>query len=183
MSNWKERFWFDVGRLVVELPDGHLVRVPGPPPYGSDHDDDHLLYQVSYLAELWWPVMFATLTDRPDPRDYRGKRRTVGLKEAKRRHARMERLCLKIGYKLFRVRREMADWVRYRYEHPTWVSRPRYRDTRYRQVALVMLAVYGSLAAETLEQMPRLAGDKEFIQASLRPVAFDDLPRLYELAA
>ena len=183
MSTLKERFWYDAGYMTVELPSGELVRLHGPPPVGDHLDDDHVLYRVSALAQLWWKVMLDTLPERPERRDFKGKRRLGAYRAAMKRHNAQERLCLRIGYRLLRIRREMADWVRYRYEHPTWVTRPRYRDTRYRQVALVMLAVYGSLAAETLEQMPRSAGDHEFIQASLRPISIDDLPSAYVGAA
>ena len=66
MSNWKERFWYDVGYMTVELPNGKLVKLQGPPPFGDHLDDDHLLYRVSALAQLWWEVMLDSLPERPD---------------------------------------------------------------------------------------------------------------------
>ena len=52
-----------------------------------------------------------------------------------------------------------------------------------RQAALITLAVYGSLVADELDQMERAAGLGAYIQATVIPVAFDDLPRLYADAA
>ena len=180
-----KEFWYDDGHMTVELPSGELVKLEGPPPFGDHLDDDHVLYRVSALAQLWWAVMLDTLPERPERRDFKGKRRLGAYRAAMKRHNAQERLCLRIGYRLLRIRREMADWVRYRYEHPTW-TRTRPRNTRgvtQRQAALITLAVYGSLVADALDQMEQVSGDRAFIQASLTPVAFDDLPQLYALAA
>ena len=179
----KDRFWYDAGLMTVELPNGKLVKLEGPPPFGDHLDDDHLLYRVSALAQLWWEVMLDSLPERPDRRDYKGKGRLGAYRAAMKRHNAQERLCLRIGYRLLRIRREMADWVRYRYEHPTWISKPRYSSKTQRQVSLIALAVYGSLVADELDRMEQVPGRREFIQASLTPITFDSLPRLYEMAA
>ena len=183
MSTWKDRFWYDLGHMTVELPNGKLVRLRGPPPFGDALDDDHVLYRVSALADLWWEVMLDTLPEHPDRRDYRGRGRLTAYRAAMKRYNAQERLCLRIGYRLLRIRREMADWVRYRYEHPTWISKPRYSSKTQRQASLIALAVYGALVADELDRMEQVAGDRQYIQASIEPVAFDDLPRLYEMAA
>ena len=96
-----------------------------------------------------------------------------------KRYNAQERLCLRIGYRLLRIRREMADWVRYRYEHPTWISKPRCSSKTQRQAALIALAVYGALVADELDWIEQVPGRREFIQASLTPITFDSLPRLY----
>ncbi len=177
----KDRFWYDDGHMTVELPDGKLVKLQGPPPFGDHLDDDHLLYRVSALAQLWWAVMLDTLPERPERRDYKGKGRLGTYRAAMKRHNAQERLCLRIGYKLLKIRREMADAVRYQYEHSTWIRPRKYRRTE-RQAALIALAVYGSLVADELDKMEQV-GEMRYIRASVKPVGFDDLPRLYCLAA
>ncbi len=177
-----KEFWFDDGLMTVELPSGELVRLQGPPPFGDHLDDDHVLYRVSALADLWWKVMLDTLPERPERRDFKGEGRLGAYRAAMKRYNAQERLCLRIGYKLLRIRRGMADAVRYRYEHPAWV-RPRKYRRKQRQASLIALAVYGSLVADELDRMEQVAGLGAYIQASLTPVGFDDLPRLYCLSA
>ncbi len=178
-----KEFWYDDGHMTVELPSGELVKLEGPPPFGDHLDDDHVLYRVSALAQLWWAVMLDTLPERPDRRDYKGKGRLGAYRAAMKRYNVQERLGLSIGYKLLKIRREMADRLRYQCEHPTWITKPRYSSKSQRQAALIALAVYGALVADELDRMERAAGLGAYIQASVTPVAFDDLPRLYADAA
>ena len=46
-----------------------------------------------------------------------------------------------------------------------------------------LAGVVRPLAADELDRMERVAGLGAYIQASLTPVGFDDLPRLYCLSA